>query len=337
MSKKYILFIAISCFISAMSWHQNANADNPKFIFPLSCHNGQDCWAVNFVDVDTDDDNAEDFKCGPKTYDGHKGTDFALPSMREMKQGVDVLAAAAGTVLRFRDNETDFLKTKEELETIRDNKKECGNGVLIDHGNGLNTIYCHLKKGSVVVERNQKVKAGQKIAQVGQSGLAEFPHLHFGVLWNGGIADPYTGAMNGDGCDQIKERMWHIGLPMDYEPVVIFDGGFRTKSPDFDAIKRGEENPKTININSAAFVLWAGFFNVEQNDIVTLRITDPDSKVFNERTEKVPRTRAQQFYFTGRKIGRVQLKKGTYTGYVKIERQKDTSATREKTFIVTIE
>ncbi len=310
-------------------------AENKKFIFPVGCTYGEDCWAVNYVDVDVED-GRQDFKCNQKTYDGHKGTDFALGSIAQMRAGVDVLAAASGKVLRVRDGESDTLKTRDEMEGLKERKKECGNGVLIDHGDGLQTIYCHLKKGSVVVEADQRVKAGESIAQVGQSGMAEFPHLHFGVIWEGGIVDPYTGALNTEGCNAFKESMWHIGLPIDYEPVAIFDGGFRSTVPDFEIIKRGEANPPTLSLKSAAFVFWVGFYNVEKDDVIDLVIVDPDGQAFTRQQKIVKKNRARQFYYTGRKIGRVQLKSGVYKGVVRLTRTGGEGISREKTFTVKV-
>jgi len=60
---------------------------------PVDCTLGETCFIQNFVDRDPGP-GAADFTCGPMTYDGHKGTDFALPSLAAMRQGVDVLAAA---------------------------------------------------------------------------------------------------------------------------------------------------------------------------------------------------------------------------------------------------
>ena len=313
-------------------WQGGAQAGETAFIFPAGCTYGEDCWAVNYVDTDTGD-AAQDFTCGPKSYDGHKGTDFALGSVAQMRSGVDVLAAADGRVLRVRDGEDDHLKTGAEITALKEEKKECGNGVLIDHGDGLQTIYCHLKKGSVTAQPKQKVRAGEKIAQIGQSGLAEFPHLHFGVMWEGGVVDPYTGMLNTKRCGQTKEPLWRAGLSVPYEPVVIFGGGFQPKVPDFEAIKRGQDNPATLSLNSAAFVFWAGFYNVETGDRVVLKVTDPDGAIFVERRETVEKTRARQYYFTGRKIGKVHLKSGIYKGYVKIERG---TIVREKQFTVNI-
>ncbi len=320
MSKKYTALFAMLFGLSSVSVHAADVGKTPQFIFPLACTYGEDCWPVNYVDVDPAQGDKQDFKCNHKTYDTHKGTDFALASVTKMNEGVDVLAAAAGRVLRIRDSQSDHLKTEDEMQSLKDEKKECGNGVLIDHGNGLKTIYCHLKKDSVVVTPKQKIGAGEKIAQVGQSGMAEFPHLHFGVLWEEGIVDPYTGMLNTDRCGKVKQSLWHSALQVDYVPVVIFDGGFRAKSPDFPEIQRGETHPDYISVNSAAFVFWAGFYNVETGDEVNLRVTDPDGQIFVQRTETQKTTRTRQYYYTGRKIGRVQLKSGVYKGHVTIKR-----------------
>lgn len=312
----------------------------PQFIFPLACTYGKDCWAVNYVDVDPASGAVKDFMCKSKTYDAHKGTDFALGSVTQMKNGVDVLAVAEGTVLRLRDGEDDLLKAPAALEEIKSNKKECGNGIIIDHGNGLQTIYCHLKQDSIIVKPKDRIRTGQKIAQVGQSGLAEFPHLHLGITWEGGIIDPYTGAQDIKGCGQMQTPLWADVQNIVYEPVAIFDGGFRALSPDFPAIQRGDDlNPETLPRASAAFVFWSGFYNVEDGDEITLVMIDPEGKEFNRRSETVPQTRARQYYYTGRKLGNVQLINGEYQGIATLKRTSkngEKPITRTKTFTVRV-
>jgi murein DD-endopeptidase MepM/ murein hydrolase activator NlpD len=63
-----------------------------------------------------------------------------------------------------------------------------GNAVIIDHHNGLATLYGHQSK--VNVEVGQKVAAGQVVGFVGQTGLATGPHLHFEVRELGAPVDP---------------------------------------------------------------------------------------------------------------------------------------------------
>lgn len=63
-----------------------------------------------------------------------------------------------------------------------------GNAVIVDHGNGVQTLYGHNSK--LTVKPGDTIKAGQKIAEIGSTGDSTGPHLHFEVQVNGKKVDP---------------------------------------------------------------------------------------------------------------------------------------------------
>jgi len=301
-----------------------AEGEAPRFLLPVACTPGTDCWVANYIDTDPAEGAAQDFMCGGQTYDGHEGTDFAIRDLVAMETGVNVLAAADGTVVRVRDGAEDSVPLPEDMDRMRAEKKGCGNGILIDHGGGWQTIYCHMKKGSVVVKPQEQVKTGQAIGQVGHSGLAEFPHLHFGVFHDGKTINPFTGLLADTGCNRDgAAAMWLEGLNVRYEPVSLYGAGFAAAAPDYEQVKIDATGTKEMTVSAPVMAFWTIMFGASAGDRITMEIRDPDGNIYVARDLIQDKSRARQFYFIGKNTSSAPLREGVYTGKTVLRRGDD--------------
>jgi murein DD-endopeptidase MepM/ murein hydrolase activator NlpD len=89
--------------------------------------------------------------------------------------GQPVLADANGTVVTVMNNYVDNAPYHPDAEGKH------GNVVVIDHGDGEFSVLSHLKNSSVTVKSGDRVKAGEKIAAVGNSGDSQFPRLEYSL------------------------------------------------------------------------------------------------------------------------------------------------------------
>ncbi len=80
-----------------------------------------------------------------------------------------------------------------------------GQHVIIEHGYGYQTLYAHMSR--TAVKPGEKVKRGQVIGYVGNSGLSSGPHLHYEVLKNGEKVDPAFYFYNDITPDQYEDLL----------------------------------------------------------------------------------------------------------------------------------
>ncbi|MDO8986538.1 M23 family metallopeptidase [Cypionkella sp.] len=278
-----------------------------ELAFPADCRLGDTCYIQQYVDHDPGP-SAQDFTCGPLSYEGHDGTDIALPSRAAMFAGVNVLAAGAGTVKGLRDGIADF------APVVAD--KECGNGVLVDHGGGWETQYCHMKQGSVRVQVGDAVVPGSVLGQIGQSGMAEFPHLHLSVRHNGAELDPFA-PDSLTSCGAPGPGLW--GEPLAYQPGGLLSLGISAAIPDYPAVKAGLASPD-LPKDAPALVVWAFLFGAQAGDAILFRLTGPDDDVLTERTV-LEKTQAQAFRAVGRKLKTAEWPAGRYQGEAILQRR----------------
>lgn len=101
------------------------------------------------------------------SYKGHTGIDI----MPESGNKSEIFAAADGTVVEVKWGKTGY-----------------GYYMIIDHGNGVQTLYAHCS--DMYVKQGQEVKAGEPIGKVGSTGNSTGTHLHFEIRIDGQYVDP---------------------------------------------------------------------------------------------------------------------------------------------------
>ncbi len=99
-----------------------------------------------------------------KTWRMHNGIDFTAP------RGTPIYASGNGKVVRANRSSS------------------FGNVVYLEHGYGYKTVYAHMQK--IKVRKGQKVKRGDLLGWVGNTGRSEAPHLHYEVHKNGRPVNP---------------------------------------------------------------------------------------------------------------------------------------------------
>ena len=108
--------------------------------------------------------------------------------------GSETVAVADGLVVEARDHAPDNLGNQRSPRPL-DLDAVAGNAVLLKLGPSRYAVYDHLKQGSVRVRAGDSVKAGQVLAQVGNSGNTIAPHMHFQLMdspvHNGADGLPY--------------------------------------------------------------------------------------------------------------------------------------------------
>lgn len=291
----------------------------PELGIPIECEIGKTCFIQNYFDRDPSD-GTKDYACGTETYDGHRGTDIRLVDTAAARDGVAVVAAAPGVVAATRDGVADRLvKTSEDRQAIAG--KECGNGVVIDHGEGWVTQYCHMLNGSVRVQKGAAVAAGARLGEVGYSGNVQFPHLHLSVRHNGVNIDPFTGGQGGDGCGVGDRALWTadaISL-LSYQPTRLLRSGLSDRAVELDDLEAGAIGGFVADRTSPALVSWGWAINLRAGDEVTAALTGPGGTLAHNRVI-VKRDKAQYMMFAGKRRSDAGWPPGPYAAEFSVVR-----------------
>ncbi|MCB1521434.1 MAG: M23 family metallopeptidase [Hyphomicrobiaceae bacterium] len=311
----------------------------PVFSLPIDCAPGRTCFIQNNVDMQPGT-GAADFRCGSTAYDGHTGVDFRLHSLAAAAAGVEVRAAAPGVVKATREGMADRVPPRAEHAAM--SKLACGNAVIVDHGGGWRTIYCHLRRGSVRVRSGDRVTRGQPLGLVGYSGIAEFAHLHFEVRHRDTVVDPSSGNPHGTPCRATPDvtsdaasgsaaaSLWSedVRTLVAYRNGEIIAAGFAGAEEPVKAMEKDHAVPPPTAA-SEVLLFYVRAINLKRGDRVTIKIRAPDGRDFRSFTQTLGANKAVSAIFTGKRRTKPRWMAGRYVGSVEITRGAAVIARRE--------
>lgn len=308
--------LLFACFCFSVS---GAAPSHVALEIPVDCEVGKTCFIQNYFDDDPGP-GRKDYACGRLSYDGHQGTDFRLPDYVAMDRGVSVLAAAPGVVEAVRDGMAD--RNVKEIGRAALHGRDAGNGVVIDHGQGWETQYSHMKSGSVAVHSGQRIAAGQRLGLIGLSGNTEFPHVDFAVRYRGKAVDPFVGPEDFQSCGNVSRSLWsQIALrTLAYLPTGALGGGFSTIKPDSEDARHGRYRAVILPVAVPALVFWVDLFGIQAGDVEVFRIISPDGRVVYRQTDSLPKSYVSWFAFAGRRSPPGGWSPGGYVGEYQLSR-----------------
>ena len=186
---------------------------------------------TNFVDLD-EGTAVRDYACAGQTYDGHTGIDSIIRSFREVTIGVPVFAVLDGRVFSVQQALGGDFNWGTSVTNF-------DNHVILDHGNGQQSVYGHLAGASVTVKKGQWVVAGTQIGRTASSGNSSWPHLHFTVRQGFAPYEPFGGPCSPGASGwlhqpEIRKDAWVADVALSEKP---FAG--RADLPWDEAVRTG--------------------------------------------------------------------------------------------------
>ncbi len=291
------------------------------FDLPIDCEIGKTCFLQNMIDLDQKSDGFVDTLCGDDGYNGHKGIDIRVITLDDVTKNIPILAIQDGVVKGVRNTMEDRLITGGRKPQYIQGR-ECGNGLVLDHGKGMSSQYCHMKKGSLRLKVGDRVLRGAHLGNMGLSGFSAFPHVHLSLRQNGQLIDPLSGkiAKKASCSAEIVEKT-PFGPALTKALLESRDDiisiGLTDRRIDFQALKRTGKMPLPT-LNSNALVVWGWAINLEAGDVMRLKIYKDGVPVFMREEMPLDRRKAERFNFAGRKFS---VEKGLYKAQVEILRE----------------
>ncbi len=232
-----------------------------QLIWPLEGAPFTELYISNYVDVDPTG-GILDYTGNDASYDGHTAWDIGAGNFHEMDLGVKLYAAADGTVSHVHDGEFDRY-------TSWGSPSPTANYVKIDHGDGWQTIYWHLRRDSLQVEVGQEVEAGDFIGHMGSSGKSSGAHLHFGLRHHGRVVEPAI-----DADTYFVDPLRYVG-----DAPTVYLSGITNYSPSAHSKERPSDVEVFPQTSGQTTYVWARFAGLREDDLVQYVWKKPDDTV----------------------------------------------------------
>jgi hypothetical protein len=182
--------------------------------------------------------------------------------------GLDIVAAAPGTILAKSDNNPD--------RSCALNSNSNWNAVVVGHVDGTRALYGHMKIGSLTTKIvGSQIVAGEYLGQVGSSGNSTGPHLHFELLddQNNPI-DTFAGL-----CGNADSR-WHWQPPYNKTRInALLTGSAAPVTSDCDDGSESSNFSKQFSPGEKIYIT-AFFTNQHQGQSAQLQVFQPDGTLW---------------------------------------------------------
>lgn len=314
----------------------SATAEAPRLGLPIACEPQRTCFIQHYVDV-APEAGSQDFRCGHATYKGHSGVDFRVLSAAAARDGVAVVAAAAGRVKGLRDGMADAFPREAGKAAIAG--VECGNGIVLDHADGWETQYCHLRRGSVRVKIGEQVERGAILGEVGFSGLADSAHLHLTVRRQGKPVDPFTGRSPDGSCLRDGAAAAPLFEPavlaaFPYADTTVLQLGFAERPLGWAELEHDHTTAQAVTPASPALVFFIRLTHLRAGDRVALDLKGPGGLDITTPGVAVDRNKPIFVAHAGARRRQAPWPAGSYEGTATVIRDGKPMLTRRHSFVM---
>ena len=231
-----------------------------KMLWPTEATPFEQAAIFNYIDTDPTI-GKRDFHGGNATFNSYEGMDIGVANFRQIDSGVVVRSAMDGIVVSTKDGGSDIRGITPDLPLP--------NYVVIDHGQGWQTVYGQLRKDSVSVQVGQPVAAGHRIGLMGSSILGNGPQIFFGLYRNGRPVETFFDAEN-----YWQEPINYVG-----DQATVFGSGVSNKTRGFHIQEGGSPLYQFKADANEDVHAWAWFSGLRKGDFVEYLWLRPNGRI----------------------------------------------------------